>query len=142
MFGWIKKKTPAAEKPKPLGQLGEEFAQKEYETRGFKVIAKNEYNKKGLRRGEIDFIATDKNKIIFVEVKTRKSSGDRFGQGVESVNRFKQIKLISAAKIYLLNNPKYQKLQPQIDVCVIDYNPFDKAFKCAKILMNAVEDWN
>src|SRR3989344_6486505 len=69
MFNWLKSKP---QEPKTLGQIGEEIAQKEYEKKGFKIIAKNEYNKKGKRLGEIDFIARQKDSLVFVEVKTRK----------------------------------------------------------------------
>lgn len=136
------RKSLLPQKQKTLGQLGEEFAQKEYLRQGFQIIAKNEYNKKGLRRGEIDFIVKNKNRIIFVEVKTRKPNADKFGQGEESVNWAKQSKLLKAVKIYLLKNPEYFSLEPRIDVCVVGYNEFDKEFKCAKIIENAVEDWN
>ena len=42
--------------------------------------------------GEIDFIAKNKDAIIFVEVKTRTEGVDKFGKGVESVNIYKQQK--------------------------------------------------
>ena len=139
MLNWFK---PALTKPKTLGQLGEEAAQEEYKRLGYKIIAANEYNKKGKRLGEIDFIASDKKKIIFVEVKTRTEGVDRFGKGAESVNSFKQVKLLKAVKMYLQRNPKYQEFVPQIDVCEMQYSELDKAFKSAKIIANAVEDWN
>ena len=140
MFNWLK--NPSADKkPKTLGQLGEEFAQKEYKKRGFKIIAANEYNKKGKRLGEIDFIAKDKHRIVFVEVKTRNISANKFGTGAEAVNVFKQRKILAAVKMYFLRNQKYLNLQPQIDVCVVEYDEFDKSFKPATIIPNAVEDW-
>ena len=139
MFNWLKTQPV---KPKTLGQLGEEKAQDEYRKLGFKIIAKNEYNKKGKQLGEIDFIALDKHRIVFVEVKTRSSSADRFGSGAEAVNVFKQRKILAAVKMYFLRNPKYAVLAPQIGVCVMEYSELDKTFKSAKIIGNAVEDWN
>ena len=47
-----------------------------------------------MRLGEIDFIAKDKEQIIFVEVKTRNTSADKFGTAAEAVNEFKQIKFL------------------------------------------------
>ena len=129
-------------KPKTLGQLGEEKAQEEYKRLGYKIISANEYNKKGKRLGEIDFIAADKHRIIFVEVKTRTVGVDKFGKGVESVNIFKQRKILAAVKMYFLRNRQYQNLQPQIDVCIMEYSGLDKSFQPAKIISNAVEDWN
>lgn len=141
MFNWLKKSS-ADDKPKTLGQLGEEAAQAEYKKLGYKIIAKNEYNKKGKRLGEIDFIAADSNHIIFVEVKTRTEGLDKFGKGVESVNIYKQRKILAAVKMYFLRNPKMAELKPQIDVCLIEYRGFDKTFRPAIIIPNAVEDWS
>ena len=141
MLEWLKAKS-ADKKIKSLGQIGEEAAQEEYKKRGFKIIAQNEYNKKGLRLGEIDFIATNNQKIVFIEVKTRSITSTKFGSGAEAVNQFKQIKILKAVKIFLQKNQNYQKLQPQIDVCVMEYNEVDKSFEPAKIIANAVEDWN
>ena len=146
MLTWIKTRLSKREdlnnKPKTLGQLGEEFAQGEYRRRGYKIIAANFFNPKGLRLGEIDFIAKDKKKIIFVEVKTRTIGDVKFGSAGEAVNTFKQVKLLKSAKIFLLKNQQYQPLMPQIDVCAVEFLPVDKIFRCAKILSNAVEDWD
>jgi putative endonuclease len=141
MWNWLKKSS-ADNKPKTLGQLGEELAQEEYKKRGYKIIAKNEYNKKGKQLGEIDFIAKDKWSIVFVEVKTRTAGADKFGKGVESVNIYKQQKLLRAVKMYFLRKPKMLEFKPQIDVCLMEYNEFDKTFKPAIIIPNAVEDWS
>lgn len=140
MLIWSKKE-PA--KPKSLGQLGEEQAQVEYKHRGYKIIAKNEYNKKGKRLGEIDFIARNKDTIAFVEVKTRNISAiSKFGTGREAVDIYKQRKILAAVKMYFLRKPEYLKLKPQIDVCIMEYNEVDKNFNPAIIIPNAVEDWN
>jgi len=139
MFNFLKSKV---DKPKTLGQLGEERAQEEYKKCGFKIIATNEYNKKGKRLGEIDFIAKSKQSIVFVEVKTRTAGADKFGKGVESVNIYKQQRLLRAVKMYFLRNPKMLEFKPQIDVCLLEYSEFDKSFKPAIIIPNAVEDWS
>ena len=159
MWNLFKKSEP--EKPKILGQVGEEIAQIEYKNLGFKIIAKNEFNKKGLRLGEIDFIVTKKDSIIFVEVKTRVHDKGFFGTAIESVDHFKQIKILKAVKLYLVRNQSAQKFKPQIDVCIIKITDFsrlpqveerpakylpldgvDKIPYSARILSNAVEDWN
>ena len=142
------------------------MAQEEYKKSGYKIIAANFFNKKGLRLGEIDFIAINTKKIIFAEVKTRSSTSGRFGSGAEAVNTFKQIKILKAVKIFLQKNPQYVPLQPQIDVCLVEpsqldpvrngggsanfkgkitqsvSNGVDKNEYSVKILMNAVDDWN
>ena len=127
---------------KSLGQKGEEFAQQTYQALGFSIVAKNEYNKTGKRMGEIDFVAKNQEKIIFVEVKTRTEGSERFGKGEDAVNFFKQQKILRAVKIYLLKHPEYSTLVPQIDVCTVSYSQLDKSFKPAIIISNAVEDWN
>jgi putative endonuclease len=141
MFNWFTKSS-IPQKPKTLGQLGEEAAQEEYKKRGFNIIAANEYNKKGKRLGEIDFIAKNKDTIVFVEVKTRTAGVDKFGKGVEAVNIYKQQKILRAVKMYFLRQPKMLEFKPQIDVCLMEYSKFDKSFKPAIIIPNAVEDWN
>lgn len=142
MFNLLKKPT-VIEKPKTLGQLGEEFAQKVYEEKGYKILGANVFNKKGLRKGEIDFIAKNKTEIVFVEVKTRANvETGKFGSAVESVHMFKQAKFLRAVKLYLLSNPQYQDLRPRIDVCLVEQSGVDYSLKCAKIIANAVEDWN
>lgn len=139
MFNWLK---PKPQTPKTLGQIGEEIAQKEYEKKGFKIIAKNEYHHKGKRLGEIDFIAKDKNTLVFVEVKTRKAEKGFFGSPIESVNIFKQQKILKAVKLYLLKHPDLMNLRPQIDVCIIILTGVDKPPQSVKIYSNVVEDWN
>jgi putative endonuclease len=139
MLNWLKSES---KKPNTLGQRGEKFAQTEYTKKGFKIISANFFNKKGLRKGEVDFIAADKANIIFVEVKTRTSSVGRFGTGQEAVNHFKQLKLLKSVKLFLLQYPQYQKLRPQIDVCVVEHHELDKQPFSAIIIPNAVEDWN
>lgn len=139
MFDWLKS-TPS--EPKTLGQIGESIAQIEYKKQGYKIIAQNFFNKKGLRLGEIDFIAKNKSKIIFVEVKTRSEEVGRFGSGAEAVNIYKQLKILKSVKVFLQRNPEMAKLVPQIDVCVVQLTDIDKTPKSVKIIPNAVEDWN
>jgi putative endonuclease len=121
MFNWLKWQQ-SSQTPKTLGQLGEEFAQQVYKKRGYRVVAANFFNKKGKRKGEIDFIALGPDLIIFVEVKTRSRLTGQFGSPVDSVDFRKQAKLLKATKIYLLQNPQYASLEPRIDVCVIVVN--------------------
>ncbi len=157
MFNWLK---PKSVRPKTLGQIGEELAQLEYKKNGYEIIGANVFNTKGLRKGEIDVIAKNKDRIIFVEVKTRSDESSRFGTAMESVNQFKQIKLLKAVKLYLLRNQNLANLKPQIDVCAILFKNFnqlalvetdpakylipggiDKVSYSAIIISNAVEDW-
>ncbi len=126
----------------PTGQLGEQYAQQEYVRLGFIIIATNEFNRKGKRLGEIDFIAVKQNNIVFVEVKTRTEGVEEFGTALEAVDEYKQRKILLAAKTFLLQNPEYEDYVPQVDVCVVAMSRVDKCPISATILANAVEDWN
>lgn len=48
----------------------------------------------------------DKNMLVFVEVRFRKS--DAFGGGLESITASKQLKLRKTAELYLQQNSKYK----------------------------------
>lgn len=163
MLSWLK---PIIQEPKTLGQIGEELAQAEYKKLGFTILAKNEYNKTGKRLGEIDFIAKNHERLVFVEVKTRQSQQGKFGSALESVNQFKQIKLLKAVKVYLQTHKELLGLAPQIDVCVVIMrgidpvrgrhasgmstvalgqpasNGVDETSESVKIYSSVVEDWN
>lgn len=67
------------------------------------------------RFGEIDLIAENKQYLVFVEVKLRKSAD--FAAAREYVNRRKQDKIRVTASIYLSQHPT--KLQPRFDVVEI-----------------------
>ncbi len=61
-------------KRKSLGQEGESAAAQYLRKNGFEILATNYRNPKGLQLGEIDIVAKNKNRIVFVEVKTRRGS--------------------------------------------------------------------
>ena len=67
------------------------------------------------RFGEIDLIAENKQYLVFVEVKLRKTAD--FAAAREYVNRRKQDRIRVTASIYLSQNPT--KLQPRFDVVEI-----------------------
>ncbi len=52
-----------------LGRAGEQLAAEHLERRGFSIVARNHRT----RWGEIDLIATDDRRIVFCEVKTRRT---------------------------------------------------------------------
>lgn len=78
-----------------LGDKGERFAARYLKKQGFRILAKNHKTPVG----EIDLIALDGNQVVFVEVKTRKST--YFGEPVEAVGYAKQKKLTQLALAYL-----------------------------------------
>lgn len=119
-----------------LGKIGEGLAQRVYESRGFAILAKNFYNRRGRRMGEIDFVAVRNGHIRFIEVKTR--SAGRLESAVLAVDPRKQAKILKAAGYFLLCFPKYQKYHPHIDVAVVLLEAVDKRRIIVKIYSDAI----
>jgi len=85
------------------GKSGEEIAADYLRKKGFKILHRNwRYS----RCGEIDIIASDRDTLVFIEVKARSSSN--FGHPSESVNRTKIEKIRTLAGLYLNENPENQ----------------------------------
>jgi putative endonuclease len=82
-------------KTDPIGPQGEELAADYLNRFGYKIIERN-YRR---RFGEIDIIAKEEETIVFVEVKTRRST--RFGTPFEAVDLRKQRQLSRVALDYL-----------------------------------------
>lgn len=78
-----------------LGKQGEEIAVKFLKKKGYTIIQKN--FKTSL--GEIDIIARDGDKIVFVEVKTR--ADDMFGHPFEAVGHKKKEKIRKTALCFM-----------------------------------------
>ena len=70
------------------------------------------------RWGEIDIIARDNDILAFVEVRYRKTS--QYGHAWETVDTNKQQRIIKTAQYYLLNNEKYEQLNPRFDLISMD----------------------
>ncbi|MEJ5227054.1 YraN family protein [Thermodesulfovibrio sp.] len=77
------------------GKEGENLAIKYLKGKGYEILGSN------FRTpfGEIDIIAKEKNYIVIVEVKRRKS--ETFGEPLLAVDRRKQVKLKKLALFYL-----------------------------------------
>lgn len=80
--------------PKELGRYGEDVACGELERRGYVVLERRARS----RVGEIDIVARDGAVLVFVEVKTRRTT--QFGLPAEAVGWTKQRRLIRLAKLY------------------------------------------
>ncbi|MBR6127581.1 YraN family protein [bacterium] len=87
-----------------LGKNGEEIAQKHLEKKGYKIL---ETNKRFSRYSEIDIIALDKDTLVFVEVKTRKT--DVCGHPLEAITKTKYQHIKQGLFMYLKDNPQYKK---------------------------------
>ena len=78
-----------------LGKYGEDVAIRFLLQKDYKILERNFRCK----QGEIDIIAKDSEKIVFVEVKTR--SNFNFGMPIEAVDRKKISHILKSAKVYL-----------------------------------------
>lgn len=118
-----------------IGKYGEDIACKFLKKEGYKIVARNKHES----HNEIDIIASNKEYIVFVEVKTRSVEDDLFnpyGTPASAVTASKQEKLIAAARSYLRGNPTNK--QPRMDVVevylkkgtksVLKINHFENAY--------------
>lgn len=94
------------------GILGENIAVSYLTKKGYKILDRNFQTK----FGEIDIIATERECIVFVEVKMR--SSDVFGIPASAVTWEKLNKIIISAEFYLKVNKK-SDLTWRIDVVEI-----------------------
>ncbi len=66
-----------------LGRYGEDRAASYLQERGYEIIDRNWHS----QSGEIDLVAKDKDRLVFIEVKTRSGSG--FGHPFEAITSSK-----------------------------------------------------
>jgi len=78
-----------------LGKHGESVAIKHLKKNGYRILERNYRSD----LGEIDIIARDKDTLVFIEVKTRKSH--RFGDPKSAITPKKQRKISMVALGYL-----------------------------------------
>ncbi|MBU3714479.1 MAG: YraN family protein [Ferruginibacter sp.] len=96
------------------GKKGEELAAQHLMLLGFVILSQNwRY-----RHWEIDIIAVKNNVLHFVEVKTRKSSKNGYPDDEVGVKKIKN--MISAAEIYLLRFPQWQRVQFDILAIILE----------------------
>ena len=105
MIGWLlrlsdalrdsgrKRSWPADQ---AAGRRGEDLAHRYLEGRGMTVVARNWQPSAG--PGEIDLVAWEGDRLVFVEVKTRDSA--EFGEPERAVDADKQLHLTRAARDY------------------------------------------
>lgn len=93
------------------GAWGEALAAEYLRKKHYIIEAAHFYS----RFGEIDLIAKNRNYLVFVEVKLRRSAN--FAQAREYVDRRKQDRIRMTASIYLSEHPT--TLQPRFDVIEI-----------------------
>jgi putative endonuclease len=80
---------------KQVGATGEELAAGVLKKQGYKVLERNYRTS----LGEIDLVARHRGVLVFIEVKTRRSS--KFGSPQEAVHPAKQERLRNLTEFYL-----------------------------------------
>ena len=96
---------------KSTGRWGEAQAEKFLRKKGYRTVERN-YS---CRFGEIDLIVSDREYLVFVEVKTRRSN--EFAEAREFVGRSKQERILATAQLWLQEHET--SLQPRFDVIEI-----------------------
>ena len=95
-----------------FGKKSESIAVRHLKKRGYKILEQNYRTK----LGEIDIIAKDKNTLVFVEVKSRRS-GD-FGNPKWAITPKKQ-RTISMVALYYLKTTNQFNIKARFDVVTI-----------------------
>lgn len=99
------------------GNVFEDLAHASLRDAGLVPLARNYYT----RYGELDLIMLDRQTIVFVEVRYRKSA--RCGGAIDSVTPSKRAKLILAARRWLASNPRHAHRACRFDVVAYDGPP-------------------
>lgn len=102
----MKFKSPKQKK----GQYYEKLAVEYFKNQGLKLIEKNFH----CACGEIDLILKDQAILVFTEVRFRNNFSH--GGAAETVNHFKQQKIIKTAKFYLLRYGLSEQVACRFDV--------------------------
>lgn len=101
---------------KIIGKYGEDIAKNFLINKGFQIL---EMNYRYSRIAEIDIIASKKDILHFIEVKTR--TQDFYGSPLEAITPNKLKQIFSCATYYTTNSEKYYK-KYQIDAIGIILN--------------------
>lgn len=97
---------------KKLGNRGEKIAANFLRKRGYRIIEKNYHS----RLGEIDIVARENDSVVFVEVKTRRSTD--FGLPEEALSYDKRRRLTKVAMGYLAHR-RIEDINCRFDVVSI-----------------------
>ncbi|REK76491.1 YraN family protein [Paenibacillus paeoniae] len=85
-----------------LGRIGEAEARRRLELLGYVILVANWRT----RHGELDVVAVDGERLVFVEVRSRSAvSGGRYGTAAESVDprKQRQVRLLAQSYMHFTN---------------------------------------
>ena len=95
----------------------EDRARSYLEHLGLSTLAQNFHS----RRGEIDLIMRDGERICFIEVKYRKSGA--YGGAANAIPAAKRRRIVETALYYLATHTDARQLAPRFDALLIQQNP-------------------
>jgi len=113
-----------------IGRHAEQLAEKYLQQQGLKLLQRN-YRCRG---GEIDLVMTDRDALVFVEVRYRKHQC--FGGAMASVDRHKQQRLLRAAQHYLQRH-RNSDMACRFDVVAV--SPGQDGAHALQWITNAIE---
>lgn len=87
--------------------------------KGYHIVCRNYVSGKGLGAGEIDFIATRRKTLVFIEVKKRKTLDD----ASYAISKKQQERIIRGAKNFVKRNPFYRDYDMRFDALLVAF-PF------------------
>ena len=111
------------------GKIGEKIGADFLIGKGYRILNSNVETP----FGEIDLVAEDRGTLVFIEVKTRRSS--RFGAPEEAVGPVKQARLSRLASWYLTHQLKKDR-PARFDVLAVDLSGEKTVFR---LIQNAFE---
>lgn len=108
---------------KTTGDYAETLAARYLVRRGLELLVRNFH----CRRGEIDLVMRDGDKLVFVEVRYRRRTG--FGHAAETVSRNKQQRIIQCARYYLTMHQGWNTaarfdvvaIEGRLDNCTVEW---------------------
>ncbi len=112
-----------------FGKFGEDLAARYLKKQGYQILCKNFR----CRFGEIDIIAKDSDTVVFIEVKSRRTS--TFGHPKFAITHEKQERISKTALYYLKKNDQ-SNCRARFDVVTV--NSVDKKTD-VEIIKNAFE---
>lgn len=101
---------------------------------GLRAIAANA----NYRFGELDLVMLDRDVVVFVEVRYRRSAG--FGGGAASVDGGKRRKLVKAAQAFLVAHRRFADAPCRFDVVDASGDPASPAFDWLRDAFRADDD--
>ncbi len=97
-----------------VGTQFEDLALAHAQKNGLRLIERNFT----CRHGELDLIMRDREVVVFVEVRYRRSGA--FGGAIDSVGPSKQRRLIKAASLFLQQHPDLSRQPCRFDVIALE----------------------